>query len=126
MNSDIKGIEKLREQDIQFSKRRNIEGLLTLWTEDGVLLLPDQEPIAGLSNIKQYFDSAKDDDIEITRYEFNFVETTIKDDFAYEWGYYNHQYREIKSQQLFDVKGKIIRILRKENGTWKVARAMGN
>ena len=125
MNSDLIGIEKLREQDILFSKSRNTEGLLSLWTQDGVLLLQDQEPIVGIHNIKQYFDSAQREDIEITRYEFDFLETTIIDDFAYEWGYYNHQYRETESQKLIDVSGKIIRILRKEQGVWKVARAMG-
>ncbi|MFC2126582.1 YybH family protein [Bacteroidota bacterium] len=125
MNSDLKEIENLREQDIHYSIGRNTEGLLSLWTEDGVLLLHDQEPIIGIRKIKEYLNAAKRDDIEITRYKFDFKETRIMADFAYEWGYYDHQYRDAKSQKLIDVKGNIMRILRKDHGTWKVARVMG-
>lgn len=125
MDNDLTKIQELRQKDVKFSKAGDVKGLLSLWSDDGVLLLKNQNPITGIDNIKKYFNSEINKDIEITKYSFDFRETKIIGDFAYEWGFYDHQYRDPETKELIDFRGKLIRILRKEQGTWKAACVMG-
>lgn len=40
----LAAIQELHEKDIEASKARDFETLLSLWTEDGVLLEPGKKP----------------------------------------------------------------------------------
>ena len=60
----------------------------TLWTDDGVLLLPDQEPVVGRAALWEFLQAQRpaQEDIEITRYVHRFEEITVLGEWAFEWG----------------------------------------
>ena len=51
-NDALDAIRELHEKDIEASKARDFDTLLSLWTEDGVLLEPGKKPVIGIDAIK--------------------------------------------------------------------------
>jgi uncharacterized protein (TIGR02246 family) len=124
----LNGIEELHRKDIAASKARDFETLLSLWTEDGVLLLPGTKPIIGLDALKVYMDEqAKiSQTYKIIKYEHKWEEIKVIGDWAFEWGYFDIEAEMIKDGEIIREQGKLLRILRKQkDGSWKAARAIG-
>ncbi|MFC1502365.1 hypothetical protein ACFL6A_03030, partial [bacterium] len=53
-SKDKKAIEIMHATDMAAAKKMDIETLLSLWTDDGVLLQPGQEAIIGKEAIWNY------------------------------------------------------------------------
>ena len=124
----LAGIEELHRRDIAASKDRDFETLLSLWTEDGVLLLPGEKPIVGLEALKAYMDEqAKiSQAYKIKKYEHEWEEIKVIGDWAFEWGFYEGEVEMIKGGEIIREQGKLFRVLRRqEDGSWKAARAIG-
>lgn len=124
---DLAAIKFLHEKDMCASKKRDIEILITLWTEDGVLLNPGQEPIIGRDAIWDYMkkEADKDQMFEIMEYIHNFEEIRILGKWAYEWGNFRGVYRVASGGELMEQRARLFRILKKEeDGSWKCARAI--
>ena len=119
-------IKDFRETDIRYSKERNIEGLVSLWDDKGVLLIQGIEPVIGKSSIEAYFTESENNDISIERYSFDFHETRIIDDHAYEWGNYDHCYIDNSSGNVYVERGKLFRILKRDSSGWKAVLAVVN
>ncbi len=125
----LAGIEELHRKDIAASKARDFKTLLSLWTEDGVLLLPGRKPIVGKEAIKAYMDEQAEISrtYKIKKYEHEWQEIKIIGDWAFEWGFYEGEAEMIKGGEIIREQGKLLRILRKQkDGSWKAARAIGN
>lgn len=125
---DLAGIEELHRKDIAASKARDFKTLLSLWTEDGVLLLPGTKPIIGLDALKVYMDEqAKiSQTYKIKKYEHKWEEIKVIGDWAFEWGFFKAEAEMMKDGEIIKEQGKLLRILRKQkDGIWKVARAIG-
>lgn len=122
----IREIENFRETDIRYSVDRNIEGLISLWDEKGVLLIPGIEPLIGKNSIIEYFSKAGTGNVTIERYSFDFHETRITDDHAYEWGSYDHCYVDNSTGFRYEEKGRLFRILRRDSSGWKAVLAVVN
>ncbi len=123
----LAAIEKLHKIDQEASKRGDFDTLLTLMTDDCVLLPPERPPIKGKDAIREYIQGQKEQlhNIEITEYSHDFQEIKILGDWAYEWGYFSNAARA--AGETIRERGKLFRILRRqEDGAWKVSRSIWN
>jgi uncharacterized protein (TIGR02246 family) len=122
-------IEELHRRDITASKARDFKTLLSLWTEDGVLLMPGEGPTVGKEALKAYMDGqAKiSQAYRIKKYEHKWEEIKVIGDWAFEWGFFNADAEMIKGREIIKQQGKLLRILkRQKDGSWKAARAIGH
>ncbi len=125
-NADLEAINELHRADMAAAKIHDIKTLITLWTEDGILLLPGQEPIRGKAAIwnhlqKQLPESQK---FEISEYLHRFEEIQVSGDWAYEWGTYTGTYRLKSGGPDIHERARLFRVLRRQgDGSWKCHRA---
>jgi uncharacterized protein (TIGR02246 family) len=128
-NDALEAIRELHEKDIQASKARDFDTLLSLWTEDGVLLEPGKEPTIGIDAIKAYMDRQKEvsKTCAITKYEHRWEEIEVIGDWAFEWGYFDAAAEMIGTGDVIAQRGKLLRLLQKQkDGSWKVARVIAH
>lgn len=126
---DLSKIEQLHEIDIKASKEQDYDKLLTLCTEDCVLLPVDQEPIIGMEAIRKWMkqNQAANENLQVTKYLQDFKEVKVVDDWAFEWGTFRGEAISMGSGETFRQSGKIMRILKRQpDGSWKVARSIWN
>jgi len=83
----LAAIQKLHSKDIEASKTRDFETLLSLWTEDGVLLEPGKKPTIGIEAIKAYMNEQKEASktYVIKKYEHRWEEIKFIGDLPFEW-----------------------------------------
>ncbi len=127
--ADQAGIRKLQERDIAASTAFDVDALLALWTDDGVLLAPGQAPISGKDNLRAFYDKSRDAlaNAEILGYEEQWQEVRIMGDYAYQWGQIRSRRRTGQSkQEASDVVNAMRVLKRSEDGSWRVARAIYN
>lgn len=118
-------IRELEQKDIAASKKNDVEALVALWTDDGVLLQPGIAPVVGKEAIRkvlleQQRQSAR---VQTTSYEENWKEVRITDVYAFEWGQIG---ATLKLPDGRDVRQSVnaMRVLAKQpDGSWLVARA---
>jgi uncharacterized protein (TIGR02246 family) len=126
--TDWEKIEELHQTDMKASKANDLDTLLGLWTEDGVMIRPGGKPVIGKKAITRAMESYREQlkNITFTQYLIEFKEIKIIGDHAYEWGDFHHKYfaKDNPGQEL-EQKGRLMRILRRlPDGKWKVARAI--
>jgi ketosteroid isomerase-like protein len=125
----LAAIKTLHKTDREASLKGDFTTLITLLTDDCVLIPPDKPPISGKDAIQKYFDEQKKllSEIEITEYTHDFQEIKIRGNWAYEWGYFSNTAKSKVSGELIRSSGKLFRIIEhQEDGSWKVARSIWN
>ncbi len=125
----LAAIQELHAKDIEASKARDFDTLLSLWTEDGVLLEPGKEPTIGIEAIKAYMEEQKEASkaYKIKKYKHRWEEIKIIGDWAFEWGYFDVVAEMIATGEVIEQKGKLLRVLKKQkNGSWKAARVIAH
>jgi uncharacterized protein (TIGR02246 family) len=123
----LKRIEELHRLDVRASKAQDFKTLLSLWTEDGILLEPGRAPVIGKEALEAYMEAeAKiSKTYTITKYEQEWTEIRVIGDWAFEWGFFNGEAQPVTGGQPIKQKAKMLRILkRQEDGSWKCARAI--
>jgi ketosteroid isomerase-like protein len=122
---DLAAIIALERRDADAAKINDVDTLVSLWTEDGVLLQPRSEPVIGITAIRQLLEQEKQRSANITtvRYEENWKERHITGTDAYEWGEMSVTLRLPDGKQVSQTV-YAIRVLRREDGQWKVARSV--
>ncbi len=126
---DRAAIQKLQERDIAASIAYDVEGLMSLWTDDGVLMVPQRAPIVGRQGLRAFYEQQRDQmaNVEVLAYEEQWQEVRILGDYAYEWGQIHGRTRKGQGKAESDVVVNAMRILKRdEDGNWKVARAIWN
>ena len=124
---DREKISRLHQKDLSASISGDVDSLISLWDENGLMLPPKDEPVSGIDAITKYLCDAhsKRGNIDLLEYKHDFRELNIVNNMAFEWGYYKNKVRVIKNGNIITVNGKLFRVLRKnEDGEWKVYRAM--
>lgn len=122
-------IEDLHKKDIAASKAGDIALLASLWTDDGIALLPNHEPVIGINAIRQWLNASRLDTtkVEIVEYTLDFQEVQVVEDTAFEWAQSQVTVRPNGSTAEVHNSRKLMRVLKRESdGTWKVARAIWN
>lgn len=123
-SSDRARIRELEQKDVGASKKNDVETLVSLWTDDGVLLQPGLAPVVGKEAIRnlllqQQPQAAR---VETTSYEEKWNEIRFAGAYAFEWGKIA---ATLKLPDGHDVQHEVnaIRILAKQpDGSWRVAR----
>ena len=126
---DRAGIQKLQDRDIAASMAYDVEALTALWTEDGVLLIPQHAPIVGKEALRAFYEQQRDAmaNVEVTAYEEQWQEVRIVGDYAYQWGQIHGRTRKGQGKDETSTVVNALRILKRdEDGAWKVARAIWN
>jgi uncharacterized protein (TIGR02246 family) len=125
----LAAIQELHAKDIEASKARDFDTLLSLWTEDGVLLEPGKEPVIGIEAIRAYMEEQKEvsQTYKITKYDHRWEEIKVIGDWAFEWGYFDAAAEMIGTGEVIEQKGKLLRLLKKQkDGSWKAARVIAH
>jgi ketosteroid isomerase-like protein len=125
------GIDAFNRAMIDVTTRMDNAGVLALWEDDGVSLLPSTKPIEGkkaigafLADVTAQFPGAHMRSFEMT---CSGIEVTVTGDSATEYCD-EHQVVDLGSGKApFDGRGKILFVLhRGTDGTWRVRREMWN
>jgi ketosteroid isomerase-like protein len=126
--SSLEDIRILHETDIAASKESNFEVLRTLVSDDAVILPAGSQVLQGKSQIDDWFFQMKVamQNFEILEYSMDFQDLQVQGNYAFEWGYTTGAMRNIQTGETQRVTYKIFRVLRKENGEWKVYRSIWN
>ena len=126
-DADMAAIEKLHETDMAAAKIHDIDTLITLMTDDCILLPPGHEPIRGRESIWKFMQEQlpENQKYEITEYIQHFEEVKIIGDWAYEWATFHGTYHLKSGGPDLNERSRLFRILRRQSdGSWKVARAI--
>jgi len=122
--ADLAAIEKLHKKNIEVTLSQDPQGLLDLWTMDGVLLEPGSPPVVGKQAIQIYNEKGHtaNPGFKVLNYEPTFKEIQITDDWAYEWGETDAKFTMSAEGPPVSLHIKGVRVLRQQtDGSWKMA-----
>ena len=127
MSADMKAINALHQQDMEASKKWDVDTLASLWSDDIVTLSQGEPPLIGKdanrNSILRLREASRD--LQVADYILSFNEVKIAGDWAFEWGTYSGTVKPVEGGEAVRTTGKVMRVLRKDpDGSWKVARAM--
>ncbi len=126
---DRAAIQRLQQKDIVASMAFDVDALLALWTEDGVLLAPQHAPVTGRPALRDFYQQQRDalGNVEILAYEEQWQEVRLLGNYAYQWGEIRSRMRTGQSKAESSTVVNAMRVLKREDdGTWRVARAIYN
>ncbi len=126
---DRAGIQKLQERDIAATISNDVDALVSLWTDDGVLMVPGQGPIVGIEALRAFFEKQRQAmaNTDVTAYEQEWQEVRVVGDYAIQWGQIHGRTRKGQGAAENSVTVNALRILkREEGGSWKISRAIWN
>ena len=123
---EIAAIMVLEERDAAAAKVNDVETLVSLWTEDGVLLQPRSEPVVGIAAIRQLLEQQKQQSAVIVTLAYleSWKERRILGDEAYEWGEMSVTAKLPDGKEATQTVHAIRVLRRQQDGSWKVARAI--
>jgi uncharacterized protein (TIGR02246 family) len=124
-DADTAAIDDIWESYESSLNGGDIDGWLSLWTEDGVQMPPNEAPVKGKDQLRQRNGAALDMfavDIEITN-----EEVEVSGNLAFSRGHYVATFSPKDGSQSIPVDGKFLTILKKQSeGGWKIHRDIFN
>jgi uncharacterized protein (TIGR02246 family) len=122
------GIEALQERDITASVAFDVNALLDLWTDDGVLLPPRHEPVVGRAALKRFLEEQKQQyaNYDMLAYNEQWNEVMVVGKYAYQWGTVSYRLKPPLGNEIGGAVHAVRILKREEDGAWRVARAMWN
>jgi len=127
--ADLKGIEKLHQQDIDATLAHDPKALADLFTEDAVLLEPGSAAVMGKPAIlaENRKDQAEHPSAKVVSYKPDIKDVQVVDGWAFEWDYFDGSYKESEKAEVKSFRAKALRVLKRQpDGSWKFARVMWN
>src|SRR5688572_16049286 len=123
LEAELRAIEAVNQQDVQFALANNSDGMMSQWTDD-IVLLPAAGPIMrGRSAIGEAFKGVESP--EIVDYVLDIQEVKVLGDHAFQWGTYHYSVRPPSGGKPARVGGKLMRILQRQpDGSWRIHRGM--
>ena len=127
VKQDMKGIERLHEQDKEATLSDSADQLAKLWDKDAVRFLVARPAEIGAAVIyaddKQWEMSSGRE--RTLCYDMEVQDIQIAGDWAFEWGY--GSIKTAKAPNKVSIQyGKVMRIMKRQSdGTWRFARVMG-
>lgn len=123
---DLAAIVALEHRDDEASKINDVDVLVSLWTEDGVLLQPRSQAAVGIGAIRQVLEQQKQQSASISTlaYDEDWKERCILGDEAYEWGEISVTIRLPNGKEVTQAAHSIRILRRQKDGSWKFARAI--
>ncbi|HLI62685.1 MAG TPA: nuclear transport factor 2 family protein [Terriglobales bacterium] len=123
--AEIKAIDALSQVEIAASMHSDVDTLCSLWTDDGVLVLPGTAPLVGKKAICNLLQQQKAKSIGWMTIAYNeqWEEVRLIGDYAWQWGTISQTDAERSGKQK-TAELNALRILHRDrDGNWKVARA---
>ena len=126
VKQDLKGIERLHEQDKEATLADSADQLAKLWDKDAVRFHAERPAEIGAAVI--YADD-KQWEMSSGRERSLCGDSEIQDiqitgDWAFEWGYFS--YKTAKGDKASVQYGTVMRVMKRQSdGTWRFARVMG-
>jgi uncharacterized protein (TIGR02246 family) len=124
-DADVAAINEIWKSYSSSLNDGDIDSWLSLWTEDGVQMPPDEAPVVGKDQLRQRNGGALDlfvVDIEITN-----EEVEVDGSLAFSRGHYVATFSPKDGAQPIPVDGKFMTILKRQtDGSWKIHRDIFN
>ena len=103
----------------------DIDAWLSLWTEDGVQMPPNEAPVIGKDKLRQRNGAALD--LFTVAIDITNQEVEVAENWAYSRGVYSATFTPKDGSQPIPVDGKFMTILRRQtDGGWKIHRDIFN
>jgi uncharacterized protein (TIGR02246 family) len=124
--SDLAAIKDLDRRDAAAAKLDDVDTLVSLWTDDGVLLQPFSDPVIGKEAIqkrlRQQKQMSEQSQFKTLAYDEDWTERKIVGDRAWEWGAITVK-TQLPNGRVVTEKAYLLRILsRQADGTWRFQR----
>jgi uncharacterized protein (TIGR02246 family) len=123
-----KEIEAFNAKFLEAHQRMDNAAIVGMWAEDGVSLLPQTPPIAGRKAIAKFIDDVVKQmpGYHMRTMELNFQGIEVSGDWASEWVTEHQIVDPPPGKQVFEGYGKMLLVLHKESGIWRLKREMWN
>ena len=124
-----KEIDVFNKRYVQLHLKMDTEGILALWAEDGVDLIPGEAPMIGRKRISAWVEDivTKMPGYRVTKQETEFQDIRVCGEWASEWATEHQEVQPPDGRALIESYGKMALVLHREaNGEWKVQQEMWN
>jgi len=118
IKEDREAITKVLEDEIRYRKTQDVEGMLSLFTEDAVFIPPNEDPLKGKASLRQVFEKW------FSTYEDMVLRTKIVDivgmgDAAAVWYEIVLGLKE-KGKEVAEYRGRGVVVFKKTGEGWKM------
>src|ERR1700722_10809623 len=130
------GAASAKDEVAAFNKRyvelhlqMDTAGILGTWAEDGVSLMPREEPLIGKKAIRTWVENilSQMPGYKVVKVEIDFHDLQISGDWASEWATEHQVVQPPDGKPLVDSRGKMALVLHRDaSGEWKVKQEMWN
>jgi uncharacterized protein (TIGR02246 family) len=124
-----KEIEAFNKRYVELHEKMDTPGILALWAEDGVDLMPGAAAMVGRKKIAAWVEDivAKMPGYKVTKQEMEFHDIHVCGDWASEWASEHQVVQPPEGKQPIESFGKMALVLHREaGGEWKVQQEMWN
>lgn len=126
---DQRGIDEFNTAMTVATRKLDNAGVLALWEDDGISLLPSTPPLRGKKAIAKMFDDVTSQTPHAVMKQFDFAcyDVSVSGDWASEWCT-EHQIVEMgNGKPPFEGRGNMLLVLhRGGDGKWRLVREMWN
>lgn len=128
IEKDLQAIDELHRKDMKASKAGDYATLRSIMSDDAVVMPPDGRWLRGRDELDASFGRMKDgmSEVEVLEYTLDFEEVKILGEYAFEWGTIRGSMRAKPDGDIEHQTYKVMRILKKQQGEWKVHRTIWN
>ena len=124
-----KEIDAFNKRYVELHLKMDTTGILALWAEDGVDLMPGAAAMIGRKKISDWVTDivAKMPGYKVTKQEMDFHDVHVCGDWASEWATEHQVVQPPEGKPPIETYGKMAFVLHREaNGEWKVQQEMWN
>jgi ketosteroid isomerase-like protein len=119
---DLAAVHQAQEDDVRLTNAQDWKGDLALYTEDAILMPPNQAAIQGKAPIQAWMGAYP----PISNLQEESLEIVVRGNLAYDRGTYSMTVTHVGAAPLED-HGKYLTIWRKQaDESWKISRAIYN
>jgi uncharacterized protein (TIGR02246 family) len=122
-------IEAFNKHYVELHLKMDTAGVLALWEEDGVDLMPGDAPMIGKKKIVAWVEDivAKMPGYKVLKQDMEFHDIQVCGDWASEWATEHQVVQPPDGKPVIEGYGKMALVLHREaNGEWKVKQEMWN
>jgi uncharacterized protein (TIGR02246 family) len=124
-----KEIEAFNKRYVELHLKMDTAGVLALWAEDGVDLMPGEAPMIGKKTIAAWVEDivSKMPGYKVMKQEMEFHDIEVSGDWASEWATEHQVVQPPDGKPVIEGYGKMALVLHREaSGEWKVKQEMWN
>ena len=122
-------IETFNQRYVELNLKMDTAGILALWAEDGVDLMPGDAAMIGRKKISAWVEDivAKMPGYKVMKQEMEFHDIHVCGEWASEWVTEHQVVQPPDGKPVIDSYGKMALVLHREaNGEWRVQQEMWN